>query len=86
MPNPSSTPETAAIEAAYDAQVQTLFKGLVTNLGDQPTTHQTDQQCVDKFMTGLNTAKRARQLALNAVGAALPATAASSASKKIAKT
>ena len=37
-------PEVAAIEAAYRARVETLFMGLVTNLGDQ----QGEQQSVDR--------------------------------------
>lgn len=82
MPNPSNRPETAAIEAAYQAHLQTLFKSLITNLGDQPVSRQSDQQSVDKFTTGLNIAKRAKQLALNVVGPASPARAAASGSKK----
>jgi len=74
MPNPSTSPEAAAIEAAYRAQVELLFKSLVTNLGDQVVSHQSDQQSLDKFKAGLNIAKRARQLALNAVAPALAAT------------
>jgi hypothetical protein len=67
MPNPSNNPEAVAIEAAYQAQVQTLFRSLITNLGDQVVSHQSDQQSLDKFKVGLNIAKRARQLALNVV-------------------
>jgi hypothetical protein len=77
----SDKPEVAAIEAAYRARVETLFMGLVTNLGDQ----QGEQQSVDRFTKGLNTAKRARQLALDAVGAISPAAAAASRGKKTAK-
>jgi hypothetical protein len=73
MPNPSTSPETAAIEAAYRAQVELLFKSLVTNLGDQVVSHLSDQQSLDKFKVGLNIAKRAKQLALNAVAPALAA-------------
>jgi hypothetical protein len=82
MPNPSSSQETAAIEAAYRAQVELLFKSLVTNLGDQVVSHQSDQQSLDKFKVGLNIAKRARQLALNAVAPASPARAAASRGRK----
>jgi hypothetical protein len=32
MPNPSNGPEAAAIEAAYETHVQTLFRSLITNL------------------------------------------------------
>ena len=67
MANPSNSPETAAIEAAYRAHVELLFKSLVTNLGDQVVSHQSDQQSLDKFKAGLNIAKRAKRLALNAV-------------------
>jgi hypothetical protein len=73
MPTPKTSPEADAIEAAYQAHVQTLFRSLITNLGDQVVSHQSDQQSVDKFKAGLNIAKRARQLALNAVVPASPA-------------
>ena len=73
MPNPSNNLEAAAIEAAYHAHVELLFKALVTNFGDQVVSHQSDQQSLDKFKAGLNIAKRARRLALNAVTPALAA-------------
>ena len=76
MANPGSSQETAAIEAAYRAQVELLFKSLITNLGDQVVSHLSDQQSLDKFKVGLNIAKRAKQLALNAVAPAPPARAA----------
>jgi hypothetical protein len=82
MPNPSNSQETAAIEAAYQAHVQTLFRSLIINLGDQVVSHQSDQQSLDKFKVGLNIAKRAKQLALNAVGPALAARPAASRSRK----
>jgi hypothetical protein len=82
MANPGSSQETAAIEAAYRAQVELLFKSLIINLGDQVVSHQSDQQSLDKFKVGLNIAKRAKQLALNAVAPASPARAAASRSKK----
>ena len=82
MANPSNNAEAAAIEAAYRTHVEVLFRALITNLGDQAVSHQTDQQCLDKFTVGLNIAKRARQLALNVVGAALPRMAAASARKR----
>jgi hypothetical protein len=85
MPSASNSQEAAAIEAAYQAQVQTLFKALTTNLGDQPVSHQSDQQCVDKFTAGLNIAKRAKKLALNVVVPALPTGVAASRSKKLKK-
>jgi len=82
MPNPSSSPEAPAIEAAYRAHVEVLFKSLVTNLGDQVVSHQSDQQSLDKFKAGLNIAKRAKRLALSAVAPALAARAAASRSGK----
>ena len=82
MPNPSNSPEATAIEAAYHAHVQLLFKSLITNLGDQVVSHQSDQQSLDKFKAGLNIAKRAKRLALNAVAPALAARAAASRSGK----
>ena len=82
MANPSNSQETAAIEAAYRAHVELLFKSLVTNLGDQVVSHQSDQQSLDKFKVGLNIAKRAKQLALNAVAPASPARAAASQRRK----
>jgi hypothetical protein len=78
VPSASSTPEAAAIDAAYQDQVKLLFSGLCTNLSQQPVTHQTDQECVDKFTAGFQVAKRARQLALNAVGTGLLAKASRS--------
>ena len=82
MAKPSNSQETAAIEAAYRAQVELLFKSLITNLGDQVVSHQSDQQSLDKFKVGLNIAKRAKQLALNAVAPASPARAAASRRRK----
>jgi hypothetical protein len=82
MPNPSNSPEAAAIEAAYRAHVELLFKSLVTNLGDQVVSHQSDQQSLDKFKAGLNIAKRAKRLALSAVAPALAARPAASRSGK----
>ena len=71
MPNLSDSLETTAIEVAYRAHVELLFKSLVTNLGDQVVSHQSDQQSLDKFKAGLNIAKRAKRLALTAVAPAL---------------
>jgi hypothetical protein len=84
MPNSRSSPEAVAIQDAYQAQVQALFKVLVTNIGDEPVSHETDQQCLDKFTAGLNIAKRAKQLALSAVAPA-PAARAVSARRTRAK-
>jgi hypothetical protein len=82
MPNSSNSPEAAAIEAAYRAHVELLFKSLVTNLGDQVVSHQSDQQSLDKFKAGLNIAKRAKRLALSAVAPALAVRPAASRSGK----
>ena len=82
MPNPSNSPEAAAIEAAYRAHVELLFKSLVTNLGDQVVSHQSDQQSLDKFKAGLNIARRAKRRAMSAVVPALAARPAASRSGK----
>ena len=82
MPNPSNSPEAAAIEAAYQAHVELLFKSLVTNLGDQVVSHQSDQQSLDKFKAGLNIAKRAKRLALSAVAPRLGCNAGCIAQRK----
>ena len=72
MPSPKPSAEATAIEAAYESQVQTLFKFLITNLGDQPVSHQTDQECLEQFIKGLNVAKKAKQLVQNVVVAPAP--------------
>jgi hypothetical protein len=56
-----------ALSTLYQEQIQALFKVLVNNIIDEPISHQTDQQSLAKFTTGLKGAKRARQLALSAV-------------------
>jgi hypothetical protein len=56
--------EATAIETAFEEQVETLFKGLVQNLGDVPVSHQTDQECLEAFARGLNLARKAKLLAL----------------------
>ena len=62
MPSSRDDAETSAIHAAYQEQIKALFKVLVNNIIDEPISHQTDQQSLAKFTTGLNVAKRARQL------------------------
>ena len=74
--------EANAIETAYAAQVETLFRTLIINLGDEPVSHQTDQQNVDKFVAGLDVARRARQLALNVVSSSSTGVRPSRARKK----
>ncbi|WP_026605572.1 hypothetical protein [Methylocapsa acidiphila] len=81
MPNPS-VPEAAAIEAAYEDQVKTLYKVLVANLIDEPDSQESDQLSVDKFKVGLRIAKRARELALNALDGAAPVKITSTRKKK----
>lgn len=73
MPSSRDDAETSAIHAAYQEQIKALFKVLVNNIIDEPISHQTDQQSLAKFTTGLNVAKRARQLALSAVAPRLAA-------------
>jgi hypothetical protein len=63
----ADSPEVTAIEEAYHDRMQLLFAGLATNLGDKV---KTEQQCIDTFKTGFNTAKKARQMALAVVAAA----------------
>ncbi len=65
MPNSSSSAEASAIEEAYADEVKALFKILFTNLIDFPGS---DQQSAAKFAAGLSRAKRARDLALDAIG------------------
>jgi hypothetical protein len=82
MPTANTSVEAAAIEAAYQARVGTLYALLATSLGDSPGA---EKQAVDRFTTGLNIAKRARQLALSVTGAEVAAIAAQPRRKKIAK-
>jgi hypothetical protein len=72
MASAGNSTEMGAIEAAYAVQLQTLYKQLATALGDAAVTHQTEQQSLAKFTTGLKIAKRARELALNEVGVRAP--------------
>jgi hypothetical protein len=67
MSDSGSSPEVTAIESAYDAQIQILFQTLCTGLIEGPVTHQTDQPSLDRFKLGLQTAQRAKKLALNIV-------------------
>ena len=67
MPSSDKSPEATAIDAAYQEHIGALFKILIENLIRVPSSHETDQQCVDRFVAGLHVAKRARQLALRAV-------------------
>jgi len=78
MPSPGSSAETAAIDAAYEAEIQMLFKVLVTNIIDDGS----GEKALAKFATGLKVARQARELALSAVGPAAPAVAMMSRSKR----
>jgi hypothetical protein len=82
MPSAPSKAEVATIEAAYQDQVKRLFGVLCTNLSQEPVTHQTDQQCLDKFTNGFQVAKRARELALTVVGPAVSAASAPARKRK----
>jgi len=65
--------EASAVEAAYEAQVQTLFKQLATGLGDLGGTPQAEKESLKRFTVGLAHAKRAKELALGVVGNVTPA-------------
>ena len=67
MPAGSNSPEAAAVEAAFVQRVQILYQSLATNLGDLPNS---ERKAVEAFKTGLSIARRARELALKAIGAA----------------
>ncbi len=69
MADSNTNPEASAIEVAYQDRIGSLFGVLVTNLGDKPATHTTEQQCVDMFKAGLNNLRKAKQLALTALAA-----------------
>jgi hypothetical protein len=71
----SPSPEASAIEAAYQDHIHALFQTLLKNLIDQPNSQETDPECVSRFVAGLNIGKRAKQLALTAVGGTAPARA-----------
>jgi hypothetical protein len=63
---PEANSEAAAIETAYGEHVETLYKNLVMCLldsGPAPSPG-AEQQCIRHFTTGLNLARRARELAL----------------------
>jgi hypothetical protein len=60
----TSSAEASAIGEAYAEQIRGLFRVLFTNLIDTPGS---DRESAAKFSTGLNLAKRARDLALSAI-------------------
>jgi hypothetical protein len=66
MANPTSDAD--YIEAAYEDQIRVLYKNLCTALedgGGNPSSN-LQQQCLQRFNTGLRLARLARQLALSA--------------------
>jgi hypothetical protein len=73
MAGAGTSVEASAVEAAYEAQVQTLFKQLATGLGDLGGTPQAEKESLKRFTVGLAHAKRAKELALGVVGNVTPA-------------
>jgi hypothetical protein len=69
MPDPDGNTEITAIESAYVDHLKGLFIALATKLINQPVTHATDRQIAGEFALAVTTAKRAKQLAVDAVGA-----------------
>jgi len=63
---PEANSEVDAIETAYGEHVETLYKNLVMCLldGGPAPGPGAEQQCIRHFTTGLNLARRARELAL----------------------
>ena len=80
MPNLTS-PEVTSIEAAYEEQVRALYKTLFANLASAGHARN-DQENVQRFTRGLELAKRARDLALNAVASVSGAQEAATRQKK----
>jgi hypothetical protein len=66
MPSGRSSPEADAVDAAFMQRVQILYQTLATNLGDSPGS---ERKAVEAFKKGLTIARRARELALQAVEA-----------------
>jgi len=66
MPAGSNSTEANAIEAAFAQRVQLLFQILATNLTDSPNS---ERKAVEAFKNGMSIARRARELALQAVAA-----------------
>jgi Domain of unknown function (DUF1330) len=79
VPNPVS--EADLVESAFEDEVKLLYKNLCVGLNDvggvpRPAD---EQQCLQRFKTGLTLARRARELALSAV---TPAASAHMAAKQ----
>jgi hypothetical protein len=80
MPNLTS-PEMTSIEAGYEEQVRDLYKTLFVNLA-RAGNARNDQENVQRFTRGVELAKRARDLALNAVASVSGAQEAATRQKK----
>ena len=57
MAGTESSVEASAVEAAYEAQVQALFKTLATGLADGGGTPQAEKDSLKRFTTGLALSK-----------------------------
>jgi hypothetical protein len=84
MPSGRTSPEADAADAAFMQRVQILYQTLATNLGDSPGS---ERKGVQAFKKGLSIARRARELALEAIeaksiAAVLEATTAARATAK----
>jgi hypothetical protein len=66
MPSGRTSPEADAADAAFMQRVQILYQTLATNLGDSPGS---ERKGVQAFKKGLSIARRARELALEAIEA-----------------
>ena len=69
MAQTSDNPEVDAINDAFHDKMCLLFGVLVGNLIDTADVHGGEQKSIDRFSKGLGFARRARELALEAVKA-----------------
>jgi hypothetical protein len=72
------TPEPVLVQSAYEDQVKLLYKELCVGLsaiGGVPSAGE-EQQCLQRFKTGLGLARRAKELALTAFPPPVPTVAA----------
>ena len=77
---PQASSEADLIDSAYEDEIKLLYKNLLGGLsadGGQSSPGD-EQQCLQRFKAGLTLARRARELALSAVGTARPTRAAAS--------
>jgi hypothetical protein len=77
----SQKTEAEAIEGAYQEKLGSLFDSLVRTMMEWSNDAKGEQRSVEQFTRGLKFARRARELALTAVGAP-PSVAATSAEDK----